>query len=439
MVAVLLAFGLAWPILMARILLLNVNEEAERQDLLGIASSCIETLHRIDNVSEARAYLLGILMGNDRLNYGTRKAVVLARLVDRDGTVVLSNALHPEDPLLRGRFTGMAPAAAVQEGHIVIRAGTPRWTLVLARHRHTLEGVLLDSWQDLSLYVLTAMPCILLPVWLAVSSGLRPLRRLSVLIATRQSDDLAPLLFDPKYAELKPLVRSLDNLLAQLRDKIEREAAFVQDAAHELRTPMAVVSAQAYVLDAAANIHERREARQLLEHAIARAAHLITQLLQLAQADASHGEPLRTVDLAQLVREEMALFAPSAISREYELSFEAPDALACTLDVPAYQLILRNLVDNAIRYGRQGGRVAVELYQQGGLIALSVADDGPGIAPEDQDRVFERFHRGTGHDAPGAGLGLAIVKQAAAKLGGTVQLSAGLNGRGCRFVVTFGA
>ncbi len=319
----------------------------------------------------------------------------------------------------------------------VFEGMTGRWSLRLGM------PVLPSSWLvrtiggDLVRYVLAAMPVLLLPVGLAVSQGLRPLRKLAAHIAARNADDLSPIGLQVRHAELKPLVTALDSLLAQLRSKVRREHTFVEDAAHELRTPMAVISAQAHALAKAADPAARREAQQQLDHAIARTSHLVQQLLVLARVD--RDAPTLSVgdtDLAQLVRAELARLSPVALARRIELSLEAPDTLSHALDVHAFQSVLSNLLDNALRYGREGGHVAIELQPEGaGGLVLSVADDGPGIPAAERPSVFERFYRGAGHDLPGSGLGLAIVRQAAARLGGRVELGDGLAGRGCCFML----
>jgi len=172
-----------------------------------------------------------------------------------------------------------------------------------------------------------------------------------------------------------------------------------------------------------------------MDHAIARSSHLVQQLLALAHIDVLRPLSASEVDVAQLARKEMTLLAPAAADRDIELSLEAPDSLKLQLEPQALQSVLHNLLDNAIRYGREGGRVVVELTDLAGGLVLSVADDGPGIAPEDRDLVFDRFYRGAGHDATGSGLGLAIVKEAAMRLGGGVRLTTGLEGNGCGFTV----
>jgi signal transduction histidine kinase len=142
------------------------------------------------------------------------------------------------------------------------------------------------------------------------------------------------------------------------------------------------------------------------------------------------------VDLAQLVRQTIAHFVPSASTRNIELEVEAPERVMLTLEVESFHSVLQNLVDNAIRYGRESGRVIVALLARGDAVMLSVADDGPGIAQEERSRIFDRFYRAEGTaDVPGTGLGLAIAKQAAARMGGALQMAPGLGGRGICFTL----
>ena len=127
---------------------------------------------------------------------------------------------------------------------------------------------------------------------------------------------------------------------------------------------------------------------------------------------------------------------PAALKRNMDISLVAPDELSFALEIHAFRSILQNLIDNAIRYGCEGGNIVVELQRRDGNLLLRVADDGPGISESERGRVFERFYRGSGrNDARGSGLGLTIVKQAATRLGGTIQVGPGLSGRGCSFVV----
>jgi two-component system, OmpR family, sensor histidine kinase QseC len=210
----------------------------------------------------------------------------------------------------------------------------------------------------------------------------------------------------------------------------------VQDAAHELRTPMAVIAAQAHVLNAAETPGERAHAAAAMEGALARASHLSSQLLALAALDERRGrvQP-QAVDLAELVQQTLAQATATAEARGLALSLDAPEHLSARLDLGAFQSVLQNLVDNALNYVPRGGRVEVLLAAEGAGWRLRVADDGPGIPPEEQPHVFERFVRGREAQAEGTGLGLAIVRQAVQRLGGSVALQRGLGGRGAAFEV----
>jgi len=318
----------------------------------------------------------------------------------------------------------------------VARRDGPQWSVQVAQTHVESLWLLRILGADLLKYMLVALPFILLPVWWAASRGLRPLRQFSKLIALRNSDDLSALGMEPRHQELKPIAIALDSLLTRLRRKIHRERAFLQDAAHELRTPMAVISAQAHALKQSNNPTERDEAGLYLDAAIARASHLTHQLLALARLDHDRPRDQRVVDLAQMVREDLATFATAAGERHMELSLEAPDRLDVRIDVPVFHSILSNLIDNAIRHGRAGGEIKVELAPHQGGWKLVVSDDGPGIATTERDLVFDRFYRCAGSDVPGTGLGLAIVAQAVSQLGGKVTLGCGMNDKGCRFTVT---
>jgi signal transduction histidine kinase len=317
----------------------------------------------------------------------------------------------------------------------VLRIDGARWRLSLGETRSGDSWLLARLSQDLALSVLISFPFVLLPTWLAVARGLRPLRQLSRSIAKRGPDDLAPLGVAPSYAELMPVTEALDRLFAQLRSKIAREHAFVQDAAHELRTPLAVITFQAHVLARASGVGERQLAAQQMEQAVARASRLIAQLLELARIDAASPALWTRLDVAALLRQELALAAPMAMAADIELALEAPDRLPFELEESAFRSVLQNLLGNALRYVQAGGQVLIELSQQQDRLCLSVADDGPGIAAADRALVFERFYRVSGNEQSGSGLGLAIVAQAVARMRGTLRLEAGIGGRGCRFLV----
>jgi len=369
---------------------------------------------------------------------GNRPGSVLMQLRNRQGHTVYAS------PALRGlALAGSAMQVVNQQVNgdtfWVYQSEAGPWSLHVAEPQVTDAQILGFNARRVLPHLLLAFPFVLLPVWLAVKHGLRPLQRLADHLTQRGTTELSPIGFDPKYAELNPLVAALEGLLQQLRGKIERERAFVHDAAHELRTPMAVIAAQAHALSGAGSREDRARAQTHLEEAIARASHLTQQLLELALLDEALPATLKQVDVAQLVRQILAQAAPRAMARGIDLDFDAPDSLTARIDVSAFQSILENLLNNALRYVQDGARVTVTLSGDEGRLALAVEDDGPGIAASERERVFERFYRGAGHESPGSGLGLSIVKQAVERTGGEVVIVDGLAQRGVGFHVTFPA
>jgi signal transduction histidine kinase len=315
----------------------------------------------------------------------------------------------------------------------------PRWSLCVAFPVPGFGEFVKASGRSIGRQLAIGVSLVVPALLLAIKSGLLPLARLSKRLEARDAEDLAPLHFDAKYRELKPLVASIDSLLLRLRNQIAREQAFVENAAHELRTPLAVIAAQKDVLAKAMNPPTRDEAKRHIGTAIERALHLIEQLSELARVDRAGQRPNLPVNLTQLTELAVAHMFDAAAARRVTLFCDTePDLMHC-LEQESYMSILNNLIDNAIRYGQMGGRVAIALKMVSGSVTshlqLTVADDGPGIAAALRELVFERFYRGPGHEARGSGLGLSIVKQAVKRLGASIRLADGIDGKGCQFIV----
>lgn len=436
--SLLLASLAIWIVMMGINLSINLGEGKTGQELSDLSRYLADGLSDIDNEAAA-AFVRGAVGETHRDAYNWRNfRWIKMQLTDRHGRVLLSN-LKPGTPPLHGDQNRITRIHLRQHAYLLARTETPRWIIHLALPMHDVTGILRDDWLGLTLDILIAFPFVFVPVWIAVGRGMKPLNALSERIAARHVDDLSALEIDPKYDELKPLAASLDSLLLQLRAKVSREQAFVHDAAHELRTPIAVISAQAHVLNKATSDAERAEAAQQMDRAIARTAHLIAQLLDLASLDHKCAGQAELLDLAQLVRQDLAQRVPAALLRNVELSMVAPDALLTRTEPQVFRSVFHNLVDNALNYVQAGGHVIVSLSQDDAGLTLSVADDGPGIPFEQTDLVFERFYRGAANEMSGTGLGLAIARKAAAALNGSLRLSAGPGGRGCRFTLAIPA
>jgi two-component system OmpR family sensor kinase len=280
-------------------------------------------------------------------------------------------------------------------------------------------------------------PIIALLVWIAVRRGLAPLERIADAVKKRSPSQLAPLDATGWPREIEPLVEALNGLLGRLERASDSQRAFVADAAHELRTPLAALALQAQLAEREATPEARERALSDLRGGLARAIRVVEQLLALAREEPGvASRPFVPVDLAPLAREVVVSLAPLAAAKSIDLGVaRADENVRIDGDRNALETLLANLIDNAIRYTPPGGRVDVAVQRQGNDALIAVRDSGPGILAEERERVFERFARGAAPDAPGSGLGLAIVKRIVERHAGTVELGEGLDGKGLGVLV----
>ncbi|HUN72380.1 MAG TPA: ATP-binding protein [Steroidobacteraceae bacterium] len=286
------------------------------------------------------------------------------------------------------------------------------------------------------------VPLLGLIVWLAVGHALQPLQRLAKAVKARRVHALEPLSDEKLPEEVQPLVGSLNDLLERLTAALDRERAFMADAAHELRTPLTALHLQLGALARAGTEPERAEAMGKLSAGVQRAIRLVEQMLALARQE-PRAEPVRTrFALDELAREVVAELVPLADARRIDLGMSEARAVFVRGERDALATLIRNLVDNAVRYTPSGGRVDISVAHSAETpprAILKVSDNGPGIAPEERVRVFDRFYRRPGTAAPGSGLGLAIVQAIATAHDAAVELGEGAAGRGLAVTVSFPA
>jgi two-component system OmpR family sensor kinase len=286
------------------------------------------------------------------------------------------------------------------------------------------------------------VPVLGLIVWLAVGHALQPLQRLARAVKARRLNALEPLSDEKLPDEVRPLVGSLNDLLVRLTGALDRERAFMADAAHELRTPLTALHLQLGALTRAGTESERAEAMGKLSEGVQRAIRLVEQMLALARQE-PRAEPVPTrFALDELGREVVAELVPLADARRIDLGMSEAQSVMVRGERDAVATLIRNLVDNAVRYTPAGGRVDVSVERSAGMPAqalVRVVDNGPGIAREERARVFDRFYRQPGTRSPGSGLGLAIVKAIATAHGASVELGEAAHGPGLAVTVTFPA
>ena len=343
-----------------------------------------------------------------------------------DGSLVLRSADRPELP--PRAVLGFADVAAhgttyrmysVMTGGLVIQVAQD----MAVRRRMAGELALRTAAP-----VLWLAPLLMLAVGWLVRSSLAPVARVRQQLASRSADDLAPVAEQDLPDELQPLVREFNALLKRLGLAFEAQQRFVADAAHELRSPLAALKLQVQGLRRAPDGETRDRALQRLDGGIDRATRLIEQLLVLArqQARQAEGAPAVALDLVALARQGVSEAVADAQSRSQDLGLSGLDAAQVRGHADALRLLLRNLIENAIKYTPEGGRIDVSVSAdaaKGGVI-LSVEDSGPGIPEAERGHVLDRFVRLPDAPSTGSGLGLAIA-QAVAQLHGTaLQLDA---------------
>ena len=269
------------------------------------------------------------------------------------------------------------------------------------------------------------LPVILALVWFALSRGLSPLAQLQERIRARPPDDLSPIDSRQVPEEISPLVGSLNDMLERLADTIDAQKRFIADAAHQMKTPLAGMRMQSELALRQVDPDEIHRSLEQLAKSSESATRLVNQLLALARAENQPhaGLALQALDLGMLARDVVQDWVQASFDREIDLGYEAP-AEPVEIDGSAMMLreLLSNLIDNALRYTPAGGSVTVRVRASGRHCLLEVEDTGPGIAPAERARVFERFYRILGSSASGSGLGLAIVREIAYQHGADIEI-----------------
>ncbi|MBZ2209889.1 ATP-binding protein [Massilia soli] len=283
------------------------------------------------------------------------------------------------------------------------------------------------------------MPILMLVVWWVVSGSLEPVARVRKQVAARQADDLSPVSESGLPDEVLPLVQELNLLFGRVKTAFDAQQHFVADAAHELRTPLAALKLQAQSLERADSEEARGVAVGRLTAGIERATRLVEQLLVLArqEASAASGVKVQHVQLADLARRILGDLAGPAQAKGIDVGLERADSVSIQGQPDGLAILMRNLIDNAIKYTPADGKVDVEVRASGDGAVLTVEDSGPGVAPEERDRVFDRFYRIAGSEAGGSGIGMAIVKAIADRHGAKLVLDQSERLGGLRVRVEF--
>ncbi len=277
------------------------------------------------------------------------------------------------------------------------------------------------------------LPFIVIAVWIIVGEGLAPLERTARSVARRSPTSLEPISTKGLPSELSGLVDSINRLMERLKESLQAQQRFASDAAHELRTPLTALKLQTQMLQRAKTPEKRDQYLGKINEGINRATRLVQQLLTLARLDPDASDkPVSTIPLGQLVESIAEDMTPIAAQKSITITTNA-HAVSTEGMEDAVRLMITNLTDNAVRYTPEGGRIELSSLDEDGRAVVLISDNGPGIPPEERQRVFDRFYRALGTKTSGTGLGLAIVMRIVSIHHGRISIEDGLDGRGTTF------
>ncbi|MBL0678703.1 ATP-binding protein [Aeromonas dhakensis] len=336
------------------------------------------------------------------------------QLLSEQGGILLRSPSAPSQPLgaLAPGFNSVTKDNHEWRTFTLYNQDAQTWLIVAERDDERSE--LASKMATLTMLpLLITLPFLLGLLWWLISRGLAPLRQLAQAIGERHPANLSPLNLKIRAQELTPLTNEINRLMHALADTIEREKQFTNEAAHELRTPLAVLRIHSENALAAEDAESRQHSLQKMLLALDRSDRLLRQLLTQARIDNQQGLELSELNLNLLLQGTLATLAPIALKKDQQLSLEGTEQLTVMGQATLLELMFSNLIDNALRYTQAQGEIVVEACQEGHRVRVDIRDNGPGIPTAALSRLCERFFRVNPQQGDGVGLGMAIVSRIA--------------------------
>jgi two-component system OmpR family sensor kinase len=343
----------------------------------------------------------------------------------------------PPDPRPEWLAADLAPGIYTLDGgneqlRVLVHDGRPGERTVVAQPTDTRDEIAINSALRTLIPLLLLLPAMVWLIVRIVRGQLAPITRLSSSLDDEQADQLPPISDDGLPDEITPFVHAINRLLERTNHLMAQQRRFIADAAHELRSPLTALSVQAQNLTQAGSLEVMRERVVPLQEGIERARKLTEQLLSLARTqDGTAGEAV--VNVSAIARELIAEYLPVAEAKGIDLGLEELALLSLRTSPEALRLILKNALENALKYTPEGGVVTLRLLSENDSGIMEVVDNGPGIPMSERERVFDAFYRIPGMGSEGSGLGLKIAREAAIRLSGILSLHERKEGTGLVF------
>ena len=404
--------------------------------LVTMIFSFADTHHEVDELFDAQlaqaAQILLALAAHD-LDHDVQDFGDIAHKYQRhmrfqiwraDGLLLMRSSSAPETPLTSENGFSETRSAEGRWRHFS-RWNSDHSLQVQVSESHHIRDELIGhiAWRLLA-PALLGLPLIGIWVWLATRHGLASLGGIARQIASRDPKQLQALSPPSAPEEIRPMLEALNDLFRRVETTLEGERRFTADAAHELRTPLAALQAQLQVAMRSRDDAEREQSLQQLQTGLSRASHLVGQMLELARLDPESALPdPQPVDLGPLAEAVCAELGTLILDKNLDFDFAAAPGCIVNGQSEWLRVLIRNLIDNAIRYTPTGGRIRVAIEREGAVCQLCISDSGPGIPAEEREAVLRRFHRLNHSEQPGSGLGLAIVTRIAELHGAQLDLT----------------
>ena len=395
----------------------------------------LDVQHELDELLDGHLAQAAALLVTQQIGESGHESVEDAPSLHKYAPRVMFQVFHEGRLVLRSANASAKPMSSQAAGFSTERIGAALWRVFsttgaesdmqvyVGEQTDSRDAILMAVMQGVLWPLAFALPLLALVGWWTVRQGLAPLRELSQLLGHRRPQALEPILIENLPTEMEPVVHALNGLFDRIEHMVAAERRFTADAAHELRTPIAAIRAQAQVaMGAGDDMAQRDHALQATLAGCDRATRLVEQLLTLARLEEGPVLALTSVDLSALARRVAGDLAPAALQRQQSLELDAPTACPVVGAEMLVSVMVRNLIDNAIRYSPQRARIWVSVAMESGQTVLRVQDSGPGMAPAELARLGERFFRVLGTEQPGNGLGWSIVSRIAVVLNARIEV-----------------
>lgn len=373
--------------------------------------------------------------------------------IDEEARVIVQYAgpaSGGQSPQMPGKFLGV-PAGVADGVHsltlnaesfrVLLRTLPNGGRILVAQETGMRDEIARGSALRTVLPFVVLVPLLLLIVANLIRKLFRPISALATEVNRRDESELAPLPSEHLPAEIRPFVMAINRLLGRVADSMEQQRQFIANAAHELRSPMTALSLQAERLSHAEMSGEARARLSPLRQGIERGRHLLEQLLSLARVQSAPSRPATSTSVLQVFRRVIEDLMPLADAHQADIGVLADHDVQLAVDEVELFTLVRNLVDNGIRYSPEGGAIDLAIGLDGDRVVLTCSDAGPGIPPDERTKVLEPFYRTPGSASRGSGLGLSIVKTIADRLAGDIRMGYvdPVNKVGARVSVSFPA